>query len=479
MDTLPFFIGGQDRSPGGTSVDQVINPTTGAVEALVPRATADEVAAAVEAASAALADWRVSPPGERSAALSTLADDVQERADEFAAVETLNVGMPSAFARATVDAAVDTLRFFAGAARVLEGPVAGEYVRGMTSLMRREPVGVIAQFVPWNVPLLMAVWKLAPALAAGNTVVMKPSQRTPLSLSHLTRQIARRFPAGAVNVVTGDHTTVGTTLATHPRVAMVALTGGVEAGRELAALAATSTKRLHLELGGKAPIIVCPDADVELAAGTIVRAGLDNSGQDCTAASRVLAADGVHDRLVDAMEERIRRVRVGDPADPATEMGPVISEERRDWLQGQIRGAVAEGAVLRAGGKSLDRPGSFLEPTLLANVPKGARVTEVELFGPVITVERCDDEWEALGRANGSDYALAAGIWTRSIDRALALAAGVEAGKVWVNEHHRDVTEMPHGGRKASGYGSDLSLIALEEYTTVKSVHVRFASATP
>lgn len=466
------IIGGTTRASASDRVIQIIDPATDEVLGQVVHASAEDAVAAVESSRQAFEVYRRTSPAERASMLFVLADVVERSADELATAESMNVGMPLTFARATIQASVDTIRFFAGAARVQLGPSAGEYVRGMTSTFRREPVGVVSAFIPWNVPLLMAIWKIAPALAAGNTVIVKPSIRTPASLLLMLEHLGDAIPTGVINCVTGDHATIAPVLAGHPDVAMVALTGSLEAGAAIGALAAPTAKRLHLELGGKTPVLVCDDADVEAAATTIVRAGLDNAGQDCTAASRVLVDHKVHDALVRAMAERLGHVVTGDPLAAATELGPVVGRDRRTWLCEVVEQAEREGAQLVAGGSPIKGPGAFLQPALLDHVDGSSTIARTELFGPVITVEAYSSPQEMIASANSGRYALAAGIWTQSVGRAMSLAAEIDAGKVWVNEHHRDVTEMPHGGRRGSGHGSDLSILALEAYSTPKAVHI-------
>jgi acyl-CoA reductase-like NAD-dependent aldehyde dehydrogenase len=459
----------------GPVSDAILNPANEKVIGHSPHASATVVESAIEAASRAFDGWRRSTPSERSAVLHALADRMQSAARELALLETDNVGMPIRFSESIVAASVDALRFFAGAARTIDGIATGEYVPGMTSFLRREPVGVVGQLLPWNVPLLMATWKIGPALAAGNTVVVKPSRRTPLTLLRFAELAIDDVPEGVINVVTGTHAEVVGTLASSPVVRMLALTGSAEAGISVARLAAPTVKRLHLELGGNTPVIVCADADLDAAAEGITRGALDNSGQDCTAASRVLVAGDVADRLMSRIVERLSQVRIGDPRDRATEMGPVIGADRRETILDLIDRARKEGAEVVHGGRALPGAGYFVEPTVVLDASGRTSITKEEIFGPVVTIEHWQDEDEAVARANGSEYGLAAGIWTTSMSRALALSRELEAGKVWINEHHRDATEMPHGGMKRSGFGSDLSVLAVQEYTTAKAVHARFA----
>jgi acyl-CoA reductase-like NAD-dependent aldehyde dehydrogenase len=322
----------------------------------------------------------------------------------------------------------------------------------------------------------MAAWKIGPALAAGNAILLKPSRRTPMSIVRAARLFGDLLPPGVLSVLPGDHAAIAPALASDPRVAMIALTGSLAAGAEIGRLTAPGAKRLHLELGGKTPVIVCADADLGRATRVIAAAALDNAGQDCTAASRVLAVGPVYEELVARLAGELRSVRIGPPTDRSTTLGPVIGDDRRDWLVGHVDRAIEAGARLVHGGRRVDRPGFFLEPTLLAGVERGMDITGEELFGPVLTIENCPNDDAALERANAGPTALAAGIWTRSLATALRLSAEVDAGKVWVNEHHRDVTEMPHGGRKASGHGSDLSVYAMQAYSTPKSVHIRFGT---
>lgn len=466
-------IGGEVIASSGPA-DHLLDPADETPLASMGRCDPSTARDAVLSASSAWELWRRTTPVERAASLTAIADLLERNRAEFADIESSNVGMPIGFAEATVDASVDVLRFYAGAARTMSGVPAGEYVRGMTSLLRRDPVGVVAALVPWNVPLLMTSWKLGPALASGCAVVIRPSQRTPLSTMRLAHAIASEgaIPAGVVNVLVGAHDAAGATLVEHPDIRLVVLTGSVEAGRRIAALASRRATRLHLELGGKTPILVADDANLDRAARVIARGALDNAGQDCTAATRVLADGRIHDRLVDRLGNELSSVRIGHPRDRSTELGPLIGADRREAVMRIVRDAVAEGAVAVVRPEPVGERGWFLSPGLLLDVQEEHAITSTEIFGPVVTVERCDDMADAVRRANASQYALAAGIWTRSLDRALALASALEARKIWINDHHRDVTEMPHGGTRGSGYGSDLSILALEHYTVPKAVHI-------
>ncbi|KQR11078.1 gamma-aminobutyraldehyde dehydrogenase [Cellulomonas sp. Leaf334] len=470
---LRNVIGGAQRPAADGRTTSVVDPSTGQEYARAPLSGTQDVDDAYSAASDAFTTWGRTTPAERQLALLRLADAIEQRADEFVAVESRNTGKPLHLtATDEVPPCVDQLRFFAGAARVLDGLSAGEYMAGHTSWVRREPVGVVGQVTPWNYPLMMAIWKVAPALAAGNTIVLKPSDTTPASTLLLGQVANEVLPPGVLNIVCGDRDT-GRALVSHQRPDMVAITGSVRAGSQVAAAAAANVKRVHLELGGKAPVIVFADADLAAAAEGIAGAGYYNAGQDCTAATRVLVHASVHDDFVAALAEAARGQRTGVPSDPDVAFGPVNNALQLDRVTGFLD-RLPDHASIVAGGHRVGDVGYFVEATVVSGLKQDDEAVQDEIFGPVITVQTFTDEDEAITLANGVRYGLSSSVWTQNHGRALRVSRALDFGVVWINTHIPFVAEMPHGGFKHSGYGKDLSMYGFEDYTRVKHVMSAF-----
>ncbi|MEU6293998.1 aminobutyraldehyde dehydrogenase [Streptomyces erythrochromogenes] len=467
--TVLNHIAGADRPAADGATMELIDPATGREHRRAPRSGRADTDAACAAAAAAYAHWSATTPAVRQRALLGIADAIEEHAEALVAAETGDTGKPAhLFRTEELPAIVDSVRFFAGAARNLPGAAAGEYTEGRTSLLRREPVGVCAQITPWNYPLMMAVWKIAPAIAAGNTTVLKPADTTPTSTALLARIAAAHLPPGVLNVVCGDRDT-GRDLVAHRDVALVAVTGSVRAGRQIAAAAAVDLKRVHLELGGNAPVLVHDDVDVDATAEALAAVAYYNAGQDCTAPTRFLVHHRIHDAFLAAFAERVRALRTGGPDEPDADFGPLNNAAQLASVR-ELLGRLPDRAEIVAGGARLPGPGFFHEPTVVAGVRQGDEIVQEEIFGPVVTVQSFTDEAEALRLADDVRHGLAASVWTTDHDRAMRATRALHTGIVWVNTHGTTVSEMPHGGVKHSGYGSDLSMAGLLDYTRVKHV---------
>ncbi|SDI41560.1 betaine-aldehyde dehydrogenase/aminobutyraldehyde dehydrogenase [Alteribacillus persepolensis] len=468
------FIDGQFVDGVEGQYEAVINPATEQVIAEVPVCSEEDVNLAVSAAERAFESWGETTPAERSKALLKLADTIERKEEEFMKIESQNVGKPIEKVKGDISLTVDSLRFFAGAARNLQGLSTGEYVENHTSMVRRDPMGVVGAITPWNYPLLMTAWKIGPALATGNTVVLKPSKLTPLSTLLLAELSTDIFPPGVINVVTGHAKPVGDAISHHPNIKMVSITGSVNAGKAVAQAAVGTLKKVHLELGGKAPVIIFDDADISAAIQQIKIASFHNSGQDCTAATRIYVSDKIYDRFLKELIPVIEGIQVGDPNSKSTEMGPLVSEAHLKGVKGFVdRATQNPGCEVLTGGVALEGSGFYYKPTVIVGAKQSDEIIQEEVFGPVITVNQFTSDEEAIELANDSNYALTASVWTHDLDRAMKVTKRLQYGAVWTNTHLTLTSEMPHGGSKLSGYGNDLSMYSLEEYTEIKHVMIK------